>query len=696
MTLVVQRQDTQETLTLALQPFASGGEGELYAVTAPKAYMDFVVKIYHAPKRDAAHRAKLEYLLSHPPAARHTASYDLVWPVATVAAQGQFVGYLMPRAEGQKLEVLCALQLPRGLGEDWQHFARDHRDHLQARIGVGAALSAALQALHAMHRYVLVDIKPDNILVQSDGRIAIVDMDSMQVADATGAYHLARVATPEYAPPEYFQGTRPMEVTIFESWDRYSLAVILYKVLCGIHPFAGTAHTPFDQYVNLQDKILHGLFVHAPIPEVGMRVVPPPHRIFHELPASLQQLWVRAFNYGHQQPDERPTAQEWSWQLTAPADDHALRPLPSSRIQPSASAMPAVWLPSSGVLTAADVPRPRPAPTYLPQPRPFAQSTQTRRLVTTLGGGLTLASIVVLKGAALVSGLGIAVALTLGGLRLAYGWDEAVRHRQRLRQKLERVGRDRRKQRRKVLSRIQELQRFPRVRQALIPVLQAEQEALRERHRAALQEQLLRFKQRLRHWDREVITLNRSLIDRLQALNKRLSANLWSEVDAAIGQGIPRGVRSMPLPQLVQWLDALPQEAQGDALEAAALPDAAKAEIRRKAQPLLEAYHAEEAALLEAQEATYRRAMEEAERARVAYEEAAQTLKQRTTATLEAAMQQMMADAAQSMRRYLELQAIVRDELAALEALYVRHDELVAESLPYRELSFSKYIKSIV
>lgn len=690
MSLLVQRQDTQESLTLALQPFASGGEGELYAITAPASHTDYVVKIYHRNKRDAAHREKLAYLLAHRPPVVATSRFQLVWPEAIITAEGQFVGYLMPRAQGEKLEVLCALQWPRTLTDDWSMYDRQGEEHIAARLQVCLALAEAVQVLHQMHRYVLVDLKPDNILVQPNGHVSIVDMDSVQVADEEGNYHLARVATPEYAPPEYFEGTRPTEATIFETWDRYSLAVIAYKVLCGIHPFAGTAYAPYDQQVNLQDKIQHGLFVHAPVPDVSMRIIPPPHRAFHELPAALQQLWVRCFNYGHQQDMERPTAQEWAWQLASPSDSDSLRPLPSSLVTVAATdAKPLGLLPTQGVLTTADIPRPQPAPTYLPQPLPFASGREWRRM---MGGGsllLLVAAVVVMKGAAIVAGVAMAAIISLVGFHTMYYLDHQVRTKYRLQRQLARLGRERRKQRQKVLNRIREIQRFPRLEHELIPHLQAQQATLASQYRTTIQARLHDFKMRLRHWDREVIHLNRSMMRRLHELNQRLSANLWQATDLS-PDALPRQVRALPLPKLVKWLN---EEAEHLAVQ---WGEARLTAIRRKADELLATYQTEEQTLLGAQSQTYNRALAEAEKARQAYEAAVDGLKQETTTRIEAAIEDAMADKAQAMRRYLQLQQDLQQEVATLKKCYAEYDEVASKSLKYRDLKFLKYLKETI
>ncbi len=93
-------------------------------------------------------------------------------------------------------------------------------------------LSAALSQIHSYGSYVLVDIKPDNIMIRPDGLISIIDMDSTEVIANGRLIFPAQVATPEYTPPEYGKSIRNIEKDIIgETWDRFGIAVIFYRIL---------------------------------------------------------------------------------------------------------------------------------------------------------------------------------------------------------------------------------------------------------------------------------------------------------------------------------------------------------------------------------------------------------------------------------------------------------------------------------
>lgn len=98
------------------------------------------------------------------------------------------------------------------------------------------------KGLYAFHRREMVhrDLRPDNIMIDRDGRVRIVDFGSVKVGGLaeTGpegqGEALDGLATRDYAAPEPFFG-RPAD----ERFDQFSLGVIVYEMLSGRHPYGG-------------------------------------------------------------------------------------------------------------------------------------------------------------------------------------------------------------------------------------------------------------------------------------------------------------------------------------------------------------------------------------------------------------------------------------------------------------------------
>lgn len=307
----------QQTVVVKDAPFASGGEGALFEILQPTNLQNCVAKIFHKNKRDPQKESKIDYLITHPPIFKGNPQEDpIVWvKYALHSANGEFMGFIMPKATGEKLEVLTAPKLPKRLGNEWNRFRFGNDDAMRYRLLVCYNIASALRTIHETGKYVLVDLKPDNILIKSNGVVSIVDTDSIEVIENGQTLFPATVATPEYTPAEYYKGIKPGKVTIDASWDCFSLAVIYYRLLFGVHPYAATSKAPYDNINALGDKIKHGLFVHDPNRLKDFVVVPPPHRKFASVDRTLRKLFLKTFVDGANQPELRPSAEDWGQAL---------------------------------------------------------------------------------------------------------------------------------------------------------------------------------------------------------------------------------------------------------------------------------------------------------------------------------------------------------------------------------------------
>jgi serine/threonine protein kinase len=311
-------------ITLSAKPFAGGGEGNLYKIKAPQKLRKYVAKLYHQHKLSPTRERKINYLAAYPPIQSDEnagAHNSVIWVKDALYDRGKFVGFIMPYTEGEKLEILCTPKIPKKLRREWARFdfKKSHKA-LEMRLKLSFNICAAIHQVHSMERYVLVDMKPDNIVIQTNGLVSIVDTDSVEVVESGKSLFDAPVATPEYTPPEHYRKL-DYDPTEREAWDRFGLGVILYKLLFGIHPFAASSGGSYEQLTTLHDKIKHGLFVHHPAKKSSFKIIPPPHKAFYKLDKSLQDLFFRCFIEGHDDPDARPSAEEWCAAILLSLDD---------------------------------------------------------------------------------------------------------------------------------------------------------------------------------------------------------------------------------------------------------------------------------------------------------------------------------------------------------------------------------------
>jgi serine/threonine protein kinase len=104
------------------------------------------------------------------------------------------------------------------------------------------------QALDAIHERGMVhrDVKPDNILLSTDGRARLTDLGL--VKDAGTELNLTRtgrgLGTPHFMAPEQFRNAKQAD----PRYDVYGLAATLYMAVTGALPFAGCG--PMDAYMR--------------------------------------------------------------------------------------------------------------------------------------------------------------------------------------------------------------------------------------------------------------------------------------------------------------------------------------------------------------------------------------------------------------------------------------------------------------
>ncbi len=155
-------------------------------------------------------------------------------------------------------------------GTDLRHYLR-FRGVLDTNRAVIIAHDVAL-ALSAAHRRGIVhrDVKPQNMLVGSDGLIKLIDFGIASVYQDINAKRLTTtgmtVGTVQYLPPEQAQGQ-----IVSPAADVYALGIVMYEMLTGRTPFDGDSPVAVAMQ-HIQD---------APIP---------PSQFNPTIPATLEEV----------------------------------------------------------------------------------------------------------------------------------------------------------------------------------------------------------------------------------------------------------------------------------------------------------------------------------------------------------------------------------------------------------------------
>ncbi len=135
-------------------------------------------------------------------------------------------------------------------------------------LAPGEACRLCLQALGglaAVHRARIVhsDIKPQNILIDAEGRARLTDFGLARFLEETTTISAQErvVGSPHFMAPEQWRGRKLTEAT-----DLYAMGLVLYFALTGRLPYEGQAR------VALMYKHLH-----EPVLEPGRALPPIPH-----------------------------------------------------------------------------------------------------------------------------------------------------------------------------------------------------------------------------------------------------------------------------------------------------------------------------------------------------------------------------------------------------------------------------------
>lgn len=287
---------------------ASAGEGAIHEVVGSPG---LVAKLFHRDLKDlAAKLAKVEAMIASPPdgAVQSDGFVVLTWPTDLVRDAAGAVGYLMPRVDTSNAVEIHTVSNPSNRANPlpaapiwtrnvtWSHL-----------VNVAANLCLAVDIVHRVNA-VIGDFQERNILVNDTTRVTLVDCDSMQFIDAAGRKYPCGVARPEFTAPE-LAGVNLAGTARDKPSDLFALAVHIHLLLmAGNHPFLRGRWMNAGEQPDALTLAASGQWAGGPGSALQTHPLAPPVSF---LPSDIQQLFVRAFTAGAQNPHFRPTASEW-------------------------------------------------------------------------------------------------------------------------------------------------------------------------------------------------------------------------------------------------------------------------------------------------------------------------------------------------------------------------------------------------
>ena len=208
-----------------LSPIGAGGMGEVFRARDPRLGRDVAIKVLPAAmSTDPDRLARFQREACAVAALNH----PHIVTIYSVEEAGSIHFITMELVEGNPLDrIIPAHGLPA--------------DQI---VDIGNALADALSAAHdkgIVHR----DIKPANVMVNTEGRVKVLDFGLAKEVTQPGPEDETRVAagntqagmvmgTPAYMSPEQISA-RPLD----HRTDIFSLGVVLHEMATGKQPFAG-------------------------------------------------------------------------------------------------------------------------------------------------------------------------------------------------------------------------------------------------------------------------------------------------------------------------------------------------------------------------------------------------------------------------------------------------------------------------
>ena len=307
-------------LNINRDPDDIGGEGYILRYTL-SGFGHCVLKIYINEDKANRNREKILYLMTQdPPYINEKIRY--CWPIAAIFDENgkRYLGFMMHEAfpNSKNLNILDSYFINKSIADVFPDEYAWHDKFelltergLRNRYAILFNWATSIWGLHKTGKYVLGDIKPDNVMVTPDGSVSIIDMDSIQIENNGHLLFESNAHTLNYLPPEAYDAIKFHKKLNWDC-DSFAMGCCFYSILTGTHPYANTIlKYPYNNghYNMISDRIKAGLYLRGnKSPYIQIVEKHNLHAHYHRLSKGLQNLFERTFC----SETNRPTAKEWA------------------------------------------------------------------------------------------------------------------------------------------------------------------------------------------------------------------------------------------------------------------------------------------------------------------------------------------------------------------------------------------------
>lgn len=171
-------------------------------------------KVFAKGYRTSGRRRKVERLIE----LGKQGGANVAWPLETLSDDGEWVGYVMRRAEGETLDELCARS----------------ETPLKLKVDLAARACDVLSSMHGLG-VVVGDVGMGNFMYcAASDELVLIDVDSAQVTDPERQEVFPVAESLEKSPEMLEQGLG--NVVLTSRSDDFLAAVMVFRMLFGAHP----------------------------------------------------------------------------------------------------------------------------------------------------------------------------------------------------------------------------------------------------------------------------------------------------------------------------------------------------------------------------------------------------------------------------------------------------------------------------
>ena len=270
-------------IATVLEELGSGGQGTIYKVSCND--KEYALKWYHKGVFKGKEKAFYNNLENN--IEKGAPTKDFLWPLEITEVYGGMFGYIMDIR-------------PSGFHELTEYFVGTNKEkqlHFKSFTALVNAAINIIQGFRALHNngYSYQDINDGNFFIDpNNGNVLICDNDNVSPFGT----NMGILGKQRYMAPEVVTGKKDPDTET----DRFSLAVILFRLLCINHPLEGRYSTPPCMTKELE-KHFYGenpIFVYDPNDDRN-RPVPGTDNNLRKFwpiyPDYIRELFIKSFSY---------------------------------------------------------------------------------------------------------------------------------------------------------------------------------------------------------------------------------------------------------------------------------------------------------------------------------------------------------------------------------------------------------------